>query len=116
MEIPEPQIEAHCPKGEFQHMKGEVFRHSAEPDVEIIGGVQPVGFGYAQQAIDLTMNPPDPEVMSETESLQVLQKPKEDSPEQNNTVLILCGLVFVGLAVWLGTDEPSRHAVMPYYS
>ena len=107
MELPEPQIQAHC--------KADPFHPSAEPDVEIHGGA--FAPHYAQLAIDLTGDPPDPEVMSEVESLQVLpRKPKDGSPEQNNTVLILCGLVFVGLAVWLGTGEPSRQAVMPYYS
>ena len=103
-------MQAHCPVGDV--IKADLtFHPSVEPDVEIIGGAH-----YAQLAIDLTENPPDPDVMSETESLQVLpRKPKDGSPEQDNTVLILCGLVFVGLVVWLGNDEPSRRTVMPYY-
>ena len=113
-DVPEPQILPHCPTPEFQHMKADLtFHPSAEPDVEIHGGVQPRG--YAQFAIDLTENPPDPEVMSEVESLQVLPQKKSEDPGQDNTVLLLCGLVFVGLVVWLGNDEPSRRAVMPYY-
>ena len=113
-DVPEPQILPHCPTPEFQHMKADLtFHPSEEPDVEIFGGVQPRG--YAQFAIDLTENPPDPEVMSEVESLQVLPQKKSEDPGQDNTVLLLCGLVFVGLVVWLGNDEPSRRAVMPYY-
>ena len=58
-------MEAHCP--EFQHMKADLtFHPSAEPDVEIHGGAQPPG--YAQLAIDLTENPPDPEVVRSGES------------------------------------------------
>ena len=96
VELPEPQIQAHC-KADL------TFHPSVEPDVEIIGGA--FAPHYAQLAIDLTVNPPGPEP----------RKPKDGSPEQDNTVLILCGLVFVGLVVWLGNDEPSRGTVMPYY-
>ena len=64
--------------------------------------------GFSRTHLDLTENPPDPEVMSEVESLQVLPQKKSEDPGQDSTVLILCW------CSW-GLRESSPRAVMPYY-
>ena len=45
-----------------------------------------------------------------------IPRKEETAPKgQDNSLYILMGLVFVGLAVWLGDDRPNQSAVMPYY-
>ena len=94
--IPEPQIKAHCPLPEQPRtaqprtaplVKGE--RDASPSVVEIVKK----RVTWAE------------DVKKEPETKEVNQS--------NNTMYILFGLAFVGIAVWLG--EEKRVATMPYY-
>ena len=100
-------------------MKAEAFRHSQEPEVIIFGGAQPEQ--RVTEAIDLTedkrvQNTPVERISRKEAIIPDQPHPDQPHPDQpDNTIYALIGLVFVGVAIWLGKEDNSR-AVMPYYN
>ena len=123
--VPPPQIAQACPIPQTPlRMKGEVYRGPSEA-VEIHGGRQVAqepteAIVQEVEGIDLTGSvakkvrffPFSKGVSSVT---VVPRKEETTQVGQDNSLYILMGLVFVGLAVWFGDDRANQSAIMPYY-